>query len=239
MIASTMARDEGLVHDEGPVHDAAPVHDEAPVQLPLAAQSRQITLQVGERQFVTTHETLISESCFFASLLSGRWDNALPDGSYFIDADPALFEHILRYLRRGVLPIFYDIDKGHDHAMYLAILKEARYFQIPRPQEWLEKKRYFFALTMECSVEEVKGTPLPTTLSSDTRVDYVPKWETKKVYVCPRGVYVHRGQPTACGRQCMKAQGNAGATFDDETVVRMLVVKKRIVCDVQVCVTGR
>jgi hypothetical protein len=36
------------------------------------------------------------------------------DGSYFIDGDVALFEPILRYLRRGVLPLFYDNAKGHD-----------------------------------------------------------------------------------------------------------------------------
>lgn len=70
---------------------------------PLAANV-QVLLQVGERRFTTTNETLTNESTFFASLLSGRWSNALPDGSHFIDADPMLFEHILRYLRRGVLP---------------------------------------------------------------------------------------------------------------------------------------
>jgi len=41
------------------------------------------------------------ESAFFAALFSGRWDNADADGFFFIDADPDLFEHILRYVRRG------------------------------------------------------------------------------------------------------------------------------------------
>jgi hypothetical protein len=52
------------------------------------------------------------------------------DGSYFIDADAELFEHILHYLRHGVLLVFYDKSNGHDHAQYLALLKEAEYFQI-------------------------------------------------------------------------------------------------------------
>lgn len=213
--------------------------DENPSQIPLAAQTRQINLQVGEGRFVTTRETLVSESSFFASLLSERWDNAFTDGSYFIDADPTLFEHVLRYLRRGVLPIFYDIDKGHDHALYLAILEEARYFQIARLQEWLEKKQYLSVLTVEHSVEEFEGTPYSTTLSTDTRAKYFPEWGIKKVYVCPRGIYVHRDQPTKCGRQCMAAQGDAGAIYDDEPVLKMLVVKERTVCDLQACVTGR
>jgi len=67
----------------------------SPRLLPQATD-RQITLQVGERQFFTTREALIAESSFFASLLSGRWDNAQEDGSYFIDADPNIFEHVLR-----------------------------------------------------------------------------------------------------------------------------------------------
>lgn len=108
---------------------------ESSSQNSLAAQARQITLQVGERRFVATRKTLITESGFFTALLSGRWDNALPDGSYFIDADPTLFEHFLHYLRRRVLPMFYDIGKGHSHALCLALLEEARNFLIARLQE--------------------------------------------------------------------------------------------------------
>jgi phytoene desaturase (3,4-didehydrolycopene-forming) len=131
-------------------------NNERPPQSSLAAQARQITLQVGERRFVTARETLVSESTFFASLLSERWDNALPDGSYFIDADPALFEHILRYLRRRVLPIFYKVNKGHDQELYLALLEEARSFQIARLHNWLENRQYLRALSIECSLEEVE-----------------------------------------------------------------------------------
>lgn len=170
------------------------------------------------------------------SCLSGRWDNALADGSYFIDADPTLFEHILRYPRRGVLPMFYDIDKGHDHMLYLALLEEARYFQISRLQEWLENKRYLYALSVECSVDEVEGTPCTTTLSTDMGLEYYPRWGTKKVYVCP---HAHSGQPGACGRQCMKAKGDAEPVYDEEPMLRLLEVKKRIVFDMQDCVVGR
>ena len=62
------------------------------------AACRPITLPVGERRFVTTAETMTQDSGFFAALFSGRWDNAQADGSYFIDADPQLFGHIMRYL---------------------------------------------------------------------------------------------------------------------------------------------
>lgn len=71
----------------------------------------QVVLQVGERRFVTTSDTLIQGSGFLRSLFSGRWDNAQDDGSHFVDADGDLFVHVLRYLRRGVFPLFYNISK--------------------------------------------------------------------------------------------------------------------------------
>ncbi|KAF7717802.1 Uncharacterized protein PECH_008441 [Penicillium ucsense] len=91
--------------------------------------SQQVVLQVGDRRFVTSRDTLTTESGYFAALLSGRWNDAREDGSYLIDADPYLFEHILQYLRQGVPPLFFDSAKGHDRLMYLALYTEARYFQ--------------------------------------------------------------------------------------------------------------
>jgi hypothetical protein len=108
--------------------------EESP-NLPLRAADRQITLQVGERRFTTTRETLVAESSFFASLLSGRWDNAQEDGSYFIDADPDLFKHVLHYLRRGILPIFYDMIKGHDRSLYVALTWRSKIFSNPSSPE--------------------------------------------------------------------------------------------------------
>src|SRR4051812_26960470 len=100
--------------------------DTAQESAPSLIANGRIDLQVGERRFTTTKDTLTTESGFFSSLLSGRWDNTLEDGSHFIDADPALFQHILRYLRRGVFPLFFDLEKGHDYSLYLSLLEEAR-----------------------------------------------------------------------------------------------------------------
>lgn len=75
---------------------------------------------------------------------------------------------------------------------------------------------------MECSIEEDERTPCPTTLCTDISVKHYPEWGTKKVYVCPWGIYVYRG---ACDRQCIKARGDADAVYDKEPVSRWLVVK--------------
>jgi len=207
---------------------------------PSTATQTQITIQVGERRFVSTRQTLIEESRYFASLLSGRWNSAQADGSYFVDADPNLFEHILRYLRRGVLPVFYDKVKGHDYAQYLALLEEAKYFQISRLEDWLEKKRYLRAFSMKHSATEIEGVAeIDTNVGTDVDVEYYPMQGTKKSYVCPRRITLHMDNEGACGRLCRNAQGDADDVYEDEPVLRTLVVKKQIVFDMQACLAKR
>ena len=91
--------------------------------LPLPMAAVPLSLQVGERKFTTTKATL-SKSGFFSALLAGPWEgDLLMDGSYFIDADPDIFDFVLKYLRHGILPLFYDKVKGHDYRLYLAVLE--------------------------------------------------------------------------------------------------------------------
>jgi BTB/POZ domain-containing protein KCTD9 len=200
-----------------------------------------VTLQVGDRRFTTTKETLTDQCGFFSSLLSGRWNDVQPDGSYFIDADGDLFEHILRYLRRGVLPVFYDNSKGHDHALYLALLEEARYFQIPRLEEWLEDKTYLQAIKIMHTVVDAGDAESlgPEPVRTDMTLEYHPTRTTKKVYVCPRGILVHRGDSSRCGRQCMNAKGDSDDQYEDEQVLEVVVIRKQIVFDRQICIEGR
>lgn len=110
---------------------------------------------------MTRLATLTSESGFFASMFSGRWQDdhnsgQQPDGSYFVDGDPELFGHILRYLRHGNFPLFY-VNGAHDYGMYAALLGEARYFQIDRLVTWLESKKYLDALKIQSTVNWTEG----------------------------------------------------------------------------------
>jgi hypothetical protein len=208
--------------------------------IPPPASARQITLQVGEKRFVTTHSTLTDESGFFSSLLSGRWNNVQEDGSWFIDADPVLFEHILRYLRRGVFPVFYDKSKGHDHALYLALLEEARYFQIDRLQGWLESKKYFEAVTIRCRASEVEEMEsLDKTTSANLEVEFHPSWLTRTVYVCPRKIASHRGNPDACGRRCRSAQEDDDDEYVEERILSTVVIYKETILNQNICTAGQ
>jgi BTB/POZ domain-containing protein KCTD9 len=216
---------------------------------PSPAAGTLITLQVGEQCFVTTSETL-KESGFFSALLSGRWDNAQADGSYFIDADAGIFKHVLLYLRRGILPVFYDNAKGHDHALYLALLEEAKYFQIPRLEKWIEDKTYLEAVKIKYSMTELdSANPVAETISTDTETELHPFYITKKLGSCRNYIPSHRclfGSPEQqnisrfeCARECWGGQYTEDTSFGDKQFLKLLLIRKTVVFDLDICREGR
>ncbi|KAL4940642.1 hypothetical protein BDV06DRAFT_17755 [Aspergillus oleicola] len=196
----------------------------------------EVELQVGDRRFTTTRETLVNGSTFFEALLSDRWDAARPDGSYFVDADPDLFEHILRYLRRpSAPPIFYDVVKGHDYPLYNALLEEARYFGIDSLMEYLANQQYIKSVQIDLSIDEDYSphTPLFAFSSSadpnsGIHMTYHPHWVTRKIYICPRGIERHRGNPHECGRRCASARGGDDDEYEDELQLKVVAFKTRV-----------
>lgn len=138
-----------------------------------------VTLQVGERRFTATHNTLVGESEYFRARLSGSWNDADEDGSYFVDADPTLFEHVLRYLRSGNPPLFFNVaTQSHDYAMYLALLGEAKYFGISKLEDWIQNERYLAAVRVRYSTDIFGGSnilqALPghlNTVNANTKFD--------------------------------------------------------------------
>ncbi|KAI9842362.1 MAG: hypothetical protein M1837_007282 [Sclerophora amabilis] len=209
---------------------------DVPLSLPAATQ---ITIQAGERRFITTTNTLTQESGFFNSLLSGRWSSAQADGSYFIDVDASVFEHVLRYLRHGVLPVFYDKSKGHDYPLYVAVLEQAKYFQIARLETWIKDKTYLQAVKIAYSAIGAENlSSYDDTTATDVELDYHFTWTTKQAYVCPRGIVVHRGNPSYCGNACWKSRADEDDPYEEETVLKKVVIKKRTIFDHEMCVEG-
>jgi phytoene desaturase (3,4-didehydrolycopene-forming) len=208
-----------------------------------------INLVVGERCFRTTKDTLTEESGYFRALLSDRWrsqpsnlngssdgegnsDNgpASPGGfNVFVDGDGDLFVHVLRYLRRGIFPLLLLDNGGVDHAQYAALREEALFYEIPALAAWIGGKKYLEALMVERTARVVNTaeeltTPRPTL---DERVEYFPAWTTRRVYLCPRRIDVHRGKPELCGRQCHNARGDQETEFEEEPVLHVLVVHSK------------
>ncbi|PHH74574.1 hypothetical protein CDD82_4881 [Ophiocordyceps australis] len=192
-------------------------------------RSRTIKLQVGERFFTTERETLVFESSYFDAVLAEHRDGE--EETIFVDADPHLFEHILGYLRHGHFPIFYHGATGHDIGRYQALLAEAQFFGIKKLEDWLHKEKYFEAVktTMRCevfpdssAVREADGE-----WDSRTTVQIFPSWFLRQVYRCPRGIAVHAGDATLCGKKCLRALNFTFPQCETQASVSMLRVVTR------------
>ena len=208
-----------------------------------SANSDRVVVQVGDRRFTTLRGTLTSESTYFAARLSTRWDDREDDGSFFVDADPELFEHILRFCRSGIFPLFFNAAAAKfDYGKYAAVLGEARYFGVDRLERWISDQKYLKAIEIRRKVvvasdlQNDEGGPSAPTSSANTLVDLLPSWGYRRVYVCPRGIYVHRGDPDRCGQACEKSKMRAGgATYEDVPVLRGVMIHKTLVFDPTVC----
>ncbi|KAI1801456.1 hypothetical protein F4811DRAFT_563996 [Daldinia bambusicola] len=192
-------------------------------------RTNRVTLQVGERRFTTLRDTLLAESAYFAARLSGRWSDADADGSYFVDADPALFEHVLAYLRSGNFPVFFDSAAlAFDHARYAALLGEARYLGVRKLVDWIERKKYLDAVEITRSVivdDDVSSASMHAYVSgapAGSKVDLSTAWGVKKVYVCPHDFPSHHGNPARCSCELWKRK-EEGGKFKDELVLRAVV----------------
>jgi hypothetical protein len=103
---------------------------------------KNLVLDIGGHKFKVSRDTLRAESGLFRRQLSDcfTWDPEA-DGSFFLDADPDLFEHLLRFMRRPeVFPLFYDAAKGFDYNLYSRLQAESAYFQIDVLHEWIKNK---------------------------------------------------------------------------------------------------
>lgn len=130
-----------------------------------------MVLDIGGRKFKTNRDTLIAESGLFRIQLSDRfpWDPQ-SDGSYFLDADPDVFEHVLRFMQRpSVFPLFYNATQGFDYGLYCRLQAESDYLQIDVLHGWIKDKKYLSAVKIE------------TKFIVNTLIDQVPETNTSNV----------------------------------------------------------
>ncbi|KAH7069082.1 hypothetical protein BKA63DRAFT_536332 [Paraphoma chrysanthemicola] len=223
--------DHGL-EAAGPVHQVQRDSELLPSNLTQTQPyPNPITLDIGGRTFKTSLSTL-QESGLFRQQLSDRFTWAPQvDGSYFLDADPDLFEHLLRFMRRPeVFPLFYTKDRGFDYDLYNRLEAEVEYFQIDDLRDWIKEKRYEKAIMVHTSIAMAKEVdevvPKRQSVNVEENWHVIPR--VRKVYVCPRGIVVHRGDPDRCGQACRKARGDDEIEYDEETYEEVVIVRKEV-----------
>jgi hypothetical protein len=103
-----------------------------------------IKLNVGGRHFMVSAAVLIANSGLFRRELSDHssW-TPQPDGSYFVDADPDLFGHLLAFMRRpSVFPVLYTLAAGFDYVLYIRLEAEAEHFEIDSLYQWIRYREF-------------------------------------------------------------------------------------------------
>jgi hypothetical protein len=177
----------------------------------------------------------------FRRQLSGkfRWDPEA-DGTYFLDADPDLFEHLLRFMRRPeVFPLFYTKSNGFDYDLYNRLEAEAMYFQVDALYKWINAKSYLMAVvtnTYSAQVQTINNASLncyPASVQNSEHHHMIPR--TKKIYLCPRRIFVHRGDRNRCGLACRKAQGDQEDEYEEENYIEQITVKTEVEFNQAVC----
>jgi len=80
------------------------------------------------------------------------------------------------------------------------------------------------------SADVVDGTgSLQAIWETNMEVEYHPAWTTGKMYICPRRISIHRGIPSECGRQCIRAQGDAEKEYEEEKVLKVLTIRRQAI----------
>lgn len=137
-----------------------------------------VTLDVGGTHF-RTYRTTLKQAKYFENV---NWEaDGQEDGSFFIDADPDLFQYILQFLRRGTGPIFWDLKNGHDYPRYNAVLTEAEHFHIPGLVEWLKLKRYRSVIRTEICLYQ---------WAEKQKRQYISAGEEEVYFVSDRTTYI-------------------------------------------------
>jgi hypothetical protein len=205
---------------------------------PATTYPKVMTLDVGGRIFKVSRDTL-KEFGLFRYQLSDRftWEPE-SDGTYFLDADPDLFEHLLSFMRRPeVFPLFYTKDAGFDYNLYNRLEAEANYFQMDALRDWIKAKKYLKAIVTQTYSAEVRRLDMvpPQRRSVNISEDWHVIPRTRKVYICPRGIWGHRDDPNSCGHACRKARGDDEIEYEDETYEEAVILKKEVEFVAEIC----
>lgn len=138
-----------------------------------------------------------------------------------IDFEPEHFEHVLRYIRSGLYPIFYNDVSGHDVPRYLIVKTCAQQYGVKKLVDWITNKKYEAVVEKQYTTRWIQQkqhmiAPLKI-VPSDETLTFFPISHIEQVYTCPRGIPVHRGDYSKCGQACSKAENrDYEDKFEDE-----------------------
>ena len=139
-------------------------------------------------------------------------------------------------LRNGALPVFYDNFKGHDHALYLQVMADARRFKLEPLVAWIREGRYVKAITIGHRIlEPLCNSQAFIDLDSNHDIEYQALWPSQQTYICPRGLKDHKEAPENCGEKGHKGRGDQDIDFKEECVAHYARIQRSTRINWEVC----
>jgi hypothetical protein len=130
--------------------------------------------------------------------------------------------------RPDTFPLFWTNADGFDYGLYSRLETEAEYFQINALHGWIKDKKYLGAVVVQRSAPiacELDVMLSKLCKSNEAEELYMIR-RKEKIYVCPRDIRVHRGNPQKCGSACRRAQGDDEDEYEDHSYVEVVSVSK-------------
>jgi hypothetical protein len=203
-----------------------------------------IILDVSGRKYGTQKVTL-QTSAYLQNLLS-RWDDCSDrqgDGSYFIDPDSDVFEHVLQFMRRpSKFPLFWTKETSFDYALYNKLEVEADYFLLHDLRDWIRKKRYLNAVKTVIEVKVLSEYELSdgrnqSRCDADIEVQsFYGSYSVERRFRNSCTIHKENDNIRGCN-SCEELMRTFGPYYDDPPK-RLIVVTKRTEFDETVCVNG-
>lgn len=192
-----------------------------------------ITIKMCNETFSAIKLLLGNSSIYFNDLFNPKKNLQPNDGVYHVYGKANLFSHILHFCHGHQYPLLFSTDSGFDVVGYHELLGESIRFGVQKLSEWIENEKYKDAVTRCIKVQrvEVEENGFANVLGpfrQETRISLHPFSWIEKRYQCPRGIFVHHGQPDKCGKDCKKKIPESGPIFGDMPNHEIILVKHTI-----------
>lgn len=197
-----------------------------------------VTINVSGRKHQIKKATLFT-SPYFKNLLE-RWDTGI---DLAIDADPDVFEHVLRFMRRpSIYPLLWTKEKGFDYVLYSRLEAEADFFLLHDLRDWIRQERYKDAVKTVVEVKKISEPSYGKTTTEWTEVDgvewYFDSFKNVKTYHCPLDEHGPRAWDCSVDKygnsKCAELNKLQRPQYESPEK-HVIVVVKRTVLDGRVC----
>lgn len=182
-----------------------------------------IVIEVGGQAFSACKE-ILEESLLFKKTIAQResYKATASDGSapslgsrpIRVENDPTLFAEILKYLRTGSYPLYWNRVSGFDIGRYGEMHAQALFYRVPKLERWIARSAYLDVVNVETVHRETRlwkvgglrdkgGGRSPYAEkhvhrdNKEISIDAVLEGQ-EEVWTCPAGEEEHDGDSTMC-----------------------------------------